>query len=87
MYHNEVTLSLIPIQRLGNQAQNCKMDYWKRDVFLANMPSPVLRKTKKQNKTKRNDEKTKHIDRKTENAEYRQYQPNVSIHEWTGYVL
>ena len=41
----------------------------------------------KKNKTKRNDEKTKHIDRKTENAEYRQYQPNVSIYEWTGYVL
>ena len=51
------------------------------------MPSPVPRKTKKQNKAKRNDEKTKHMDRKTENAEYRQYQPNVSIYEWTGYVL
>ena len=51
------------------------------------MPSSVPRKTKKQNKTKRNDEKTKHMDRKTESAEYRQYQLNVSIYEWTGYVL
>ena len=27
LYHNKVTLSLIPVQRLGNQAHNCKMDY------------------------------------------------------------
>ena len=27
MYHSKVTLSLTPIQRLGNQARNCKMDH------------------------------------------------------------
>ena len=27
MYHNRVTLSLIPVQRLGNQASNCKMEH------------------------------------------------------------
>ena len=29
-YHNKVTLSLTPVQRLGNQVRNCKMDYSKR---------------------------------------------------------
>ena len=27
LYHNKVTLSLIPVQRLGNQARNCQMNY------------------------------------------------------------
>ena len=27
LYHNKVTLSLIPVWRLGNQAHHCKMDY------------------------------------------------------------
>ena len=27
LFHNLVTLSLTPVQRLGNQACNCKMDY------------------------------------------------------------
>ena len=27
MYHSKVTLSLSPIQRLGNQARNCEMDH------------------------------------------------------------
>ena len=27
LYHNMVTLCLIPVERLGNQAHNCKMDY------------------------------------------------------------
>ena len=26
-YHNKVNLSLTPVQRLGDQSQNCKMDY------------------------------------------------------------
>ena len=29
-YHNKVTLSLTPVQRLGNQVRNCEMDYSKR---------------------------------------------------------
>ena len=28
LYHNKVTLSLTLVQRLGNQACNCKVDYW-----------------------------------------------------------
>ena len=28
LYHNEVNLSLTSVQRPGNQAYNCKMDYW-----------------------------------------------------------
>ena len=27
LYHNKVTLSLTPVQRLGNQARNCQMNY------------------------------------------------------------
>ena len=27
LYHNKVTSSLTPVQRLGNQAHNCKRDY------------------------------------------------------------
>ena len=27
LYHNKVTLSLTPVQRLCNQARNCKLDY------------------------------------------------------------
>ena len=27
LYHNKVYLNLTPVQRLGNQAHNCKMDY------------------------------------------------------------
>ena len=27
MYHKKATLSLTPVQRLGNQACNCKIDY------------------------------------------------------------
>ena len=27
LYHNKVTLSLTPVQRLGNQAHNCQMNY------------------------------------------------------------
>ena len=33
LYHNRVTLCLIPVQRLGNQAYNCKMDYCKHDTY------------------------------------------------------
>ena len=29
-YHNKVTLSFTPVQRLGNQVRNCKMGYSKR---------------------------------------------------------
>ena len=28
LYHNKVTLSLTPVQRPGNQAHICKMDYY-----------------------------------------------------------
>ena len=28
LYHNKVTLSLTPVQKPGNQAHICKMDYY-----------------------------------------------------------
>ena len=27
LYYNKVNLSLTPVQRLGNEVHNCKMDY------------------------------------------------------------
>ena len=30
LYHNKVNLSLTPVQRLGNQTHNCKMDYYQK---------------------------------------------------------
>lgn len=34
-YYNKVTLSLTPLQRLGDQVRNCKMDYSKRSLKLS----------------------------------------------------
>lgn len=28
LYHYKVNLSLNPVQKLGDQAHHCKMDYW-----------------------------------------------------------
>ena len=50
LYHNKVNLSLTPVQRLGNQAHNCKMDYCIPSAF----PRPL----------KKNSHKTEEKDRK-----------------------
>ena len=54
MYHNKVTLSLILVERLGNQAHNCKMYYSNKRKYQQFTASSHIRDGRAQkNKTKR----------------------------------
>ena len=55
MYHNQVKLSLTPVQRLGNQACNRTKDYWvlqliqqrqNRSIVFNSIDKQLLRLTK-----------------------------------------
>ena len=48
LYHNKVTPSLTPVQRLGNEAYNCKMDHCSPSivvvVFFLSILGPLILK-------------------------------------------